>query len=186
MVVVVGGGDGVAVPVLVRCRRRRHHLRRFPCCSRGLTMTPTPLMLLYYFSQEEAARERLEERKRRQALFLHKKRRPRKVERKARRHLTQTPQVEITVTVLSKLTSSCTADVTAFALHAETTERRQTRSNRPIQYISRANRRSFQNGRNEDVSSRFAFRGLLGVKIGFHGIVRTPMNSNVACFSASN
>lgn len=33
--------------------------------------------------QEEAARERLEERKRRQALFLHKKRRPRKVERKA-------------------------------------------------------------------------------------------------------
>lgn len=35
------------------------------------------------FLQEEAARERLEERKRRQALFLHKKRRPRKVERKA-------------------------------------------------------------------------------------------------------
>eukprot|EP00752_Nemacystus_decipiens_P010794 g9601.t1 len=32
--------------------------------------------------EEEAARERLEERKRRQALFLHKKRRPRKVERK--------------------------------------------------------------------------------------------------------
>eukprot|EP00903_Cladosiphon_okamuranus_P015705 g14497.t1 len=32
--------------------------------------------------EEEAARERLEERKRRQALFLHKKRRPKKVERK--------------------------------------------------------------------------------------------------------
>ena len=92
VVVVVVVVAVVVVAVVVVVLRRRERPLRYNIHNKSCrVLAPNhPSAGRYLFRsvalylQEEAARERTEERKRRQALFLHKKRKPRNIERKAR------------------------------------------------------------------------------------------------------